>query len=539
MDLSIAKSIYEYAKVVKNNKVVSDAERVIEEYSVFQRDNPSLPYIAPFCGLDHTGPIIKILTHHGEDKINAIIDALEPLIPKLNDDEYLIGKATIRSGALKGPVTIKIPKNQESVRQIEKQNEERNKTKELSLFLDSILKEANFRETEWLEFKTNYSRIESERLGRILSGLSNTASVKNVQYAYLIYGINEPKREISGTNFNTESNAWKNIELELRQSFNPSIKYEILEFNYNENPQQHIVIFKIYAAGGEPVAYCGVPFFRKDDKTIPLKDYPDLLKNISNSASQQPIDNNIIVIIQQPKFIFNINSGNTTIDSNNTNSNNNIDNSPNTNIGSNNQIEVNSKESNIKWLVTFLVSIMALLFGDGIYIKYCSNTETKTIVSSSSTDALNYSSEATYANHDSNEINSNHPTDSVKGILSDTINHLKKDTLLLVRKDTVIVIQKDTTINNLKNISLINEACVLYHDAKSIYPDGVHIAGDVESLANSFNKFAKKIKNDKIELCNTFDDGIGTLTECGRKILKTVKRELEIYIRNNQINCNQ
>lgn len=96
MDLSIAKSIYEHAKVVKNNKIASDAERVIEEYSRFRRDNPSLPYIDPFCKLDHTGPLIKLLNRHGEDKIDAIIKALEPFIPKFIEDMDLSRVKTIK-----------------------------------------------------------------------------------------------------------------------------------------------------------------------------------------------------------------------------------------------------------------------------------------------------------------------------------------------------------------------------------------------------------------------------------------------------------
>lgn len=529
MDLTLARSIYERAIAVKKSKNAATAESISNEYLAFQAVNPYLPYVAPFIALNHYGSIIKLLDSEGEKTIDSIINALKPLFLDSNGNDFFIGKIPKDAG-LKNFDTIKISKNQETVRHIEKENAERKKNKELSLFLDSILKEAYFSETEWLEFKTNFSIEGYEYLGRIFSSLSNTARLYNLQFAYLIYGIYEPKKEISGTNLNTESKAWQKIEQELRQRFNPSIKYEILEFNYNENPQQHIVIFKIYAASDKPVAYRGESFFRRGDKTVALKDFPNHLNFFSNSKKQTVINNNITIIIQKPQVIFNIKIEN---------SNNNINGSPNTNIGSNNQIDINSKESNIKWLVTLLVPIIALLFGDGIYIKYCSNAETKTIVSSSSTNTLNYSSEATCANHDSNEINSNYPSDSVKATLSDTINRLKKDTLLLVRKDTVIVIQKDTITNNLKNISLINEACVLYHDAKSIYPDGVHIAGDVESLANSFNKFAKKIKSDKIELCSKFDDGLGTLTECGRKILKTVKRELEIYIRNNKINCNQ
>ena len=44
------------------------------------------------------------------------------------------------------------------------------------------------KETDWLEFKKNY--YDPESIGQYISALSNAAALNQVQYGYLIFGIN-------------------------------------------------------------------------------------------------------------------------------------------------------------------------------------------------------------------------------------------------------------------------------------------------------------------------------------------------------------
>ena len=168
-------------------------------------------------------------------------------------------------------------------------------SQELTSFLESILEKAKSRgsagELEWLEFKTNigesHTSITYDRLGEYLSGLANAACIKDVAYAYLILGIEDGSWDICGTNLQMETAEWKkqSYELWLRRGLDPSLSFVVEEFDYNDNPQQHIVVFTIPAASGEPIAFYGKEFVRIGSNLTNLKEYPDYLRKIYNSTT--------------------------------------------------------------------------------------------------------------------------------------------------------------------------------------------------------------------------------------------------------------
>lgn len=522
MDLSKAKSIYEYAKNVKNNKVPSDVERVIEQYSAFRNDNPNLPFIAPFCRLDHTGPLIKLLTHHGEDKIDAIIKALEPFIPKFCDDEFLVGKATIHSGVLEGPVTIKTHKDQEPIRRLEKQALERKRTQELSLFLDSILKEAKFMETEWLEFKTILLKDRYDYLGKIFSSLSNTARLYNLQYAYLIYGINEPKREISGTNFSTSSNIWQVIEQELHQRFTPSIKFEILEFNYNDDSQKHIVIFRIHAASDTPISYCGNVFVRKGDSTVLVgkKAHFTTIKTDS-SPQHSALDNSESEIIQKTPFFLElkISAG----------------------------ITIDLKVMSDKRPLLILVALVVITIG---FIKKCYIDEKNVDAISVSVNLQNKSSEqgkqiynVIYGDNN-NIFNSN--GDGNKQVAEKKIDNNNAGGDSDVENPTIA--QSSSSVQEESSSSMIKKrikldlddrrtVCTLYEGADTIVIHSMYAAGLLNSLIADYNDFA--VDNGLKTYENNYEkyDNGGAINNYGVSIHSSIKRTLKNIIDSNKMKC--
>ena len=503
MDLSIAKSIYEHAKVVKNNKVVSDAERVIEEYSVFQRDNPSLPYIAPFCGLDHTGPLIKILTQHGEDKIDTIIKVFEHIF--CSNENLIITKAPVRSSHLKNPTTIKTPINKEPIHRMKQQNLEKNQ--ELTLFLDSILKETKFMETEWLEFKRFNSRPDLDNFGKILAGLANTAFINNVAFAYLIIGIDDLKAEICGTKIKTVSEGWKSFEKKLRQSFQPSLEFEVDEFDYKNDPQKHIVIIKIHAASDKPVAYCGESFIRHGDKTVPLTDFPNYQNIFLNSTQQTVIDNSITIIIQNPQIIFKIK---------------------------------NEKKSCIKLIIELIIALLSVSGVSSIITISCDNSDKKMVEFNTpinnQNNSLNQSpivnGDATinyYANNDSKENHYN-----TKDSMITSSQSVNKEISYSSSKAIEKVIDK-------KKRDVEETACLLYRDAMQINPNANHVIGSLKSLVFNYNRFAKKIKLDTVEHKGKFHEqsyGLGSIGDSSSHMLPFIIFNVEKFIKINNINCN-
>ena len=152
-------------------------------------------------------------------------------------------------------------------------------------------------ETEWLEFKTNisesHSSITYERVGEYISGLSNSACLKDKPYGYLILGVEDGSWELKGTNLRMAEQKYGNqdYELWLRKNLNPKVAFDIEEFDYKNN---HIVMFIIPAAVGEPTNFKNEAYVRIDSNLTKLKDFPEYLRRIYSSQmdwSAQIIEN--------------------------------------------------------------------------------------------------------------------------------------------------------------------------------------------------------------------------------------------------------
>ncbi|MBQ7710893.1 MAG: putative DNA binding domain-containing protein [Bacteroidales bacterium] len=156
--------------------------------------------------------------------------------------------------------------------------------------LEELLSEARKRksagEREWLEFKTNigesHCSITYEGVGNYISGLSNSACLKYKSHGYLVLGVEDGSWNVVGTNLRMPTAKYGNqdYELWLRKGCSPIIPFEIEEFDYKGN---HVVIFEIQAAVGEPVNFKGVAYVRVNSNLTKLKDFPDFVRHIYNS----------------------------------------------------------------------------------------------------------------------------------------------------------------------------------------------------------------------------------------------------------------
>jgi ATP-dependent DNA helicase RecG len=156
--------------------------------------------------------------------------------------------------------------------------------------LEDLLSSARERkgagETEWLEFKTNigesHSSVTYEGVGNYISGLSNSACLKNKSYGYLVLGVEDGTWSVVGTNLemSTAKRGGQDYELWLRRNCDPITPFEIEEFEYKG---KHVVIFEINAAVGQPVFFKGVDYIRVNSNLTKLKDFPDFLRRIYNS----------------------------------------------------------------------------------------------------------------------------------------------------------------------------------------------------------------------------------------------------------------
>ncbi|MCU0469930.1 MAG: putative DNA binding domain-containing protein [Arcicella sp.] len=156
--------------------------------------------------------------------------------------------------------------------------------KDLQILLEELLQQNG--EQTWLEFKSNVApqraSITPEGIGEYISALANGATISNQDFGYLILGIEDQTKNIIGTNFKPSTHKIGNqdFELWLRLFVSPKINFEIFEFDYQLN---HLVIFRIPAAKGEPVSFQKKYFIRINSQKTDLLNYPAYVRQIYNS----------------------------------------------------------------------------------------------------------------------------------------------------------------------------------------------------------------------------------------------------------------
>ncbi len=157
--------------------------------------------------------------------------------------------------------------------------------KDLHSLLEELLQQNNG-EQAWLEFKSNVATqkasITIEGIGEYISALANGATISNQDFGYLILGVEDITKNIIGTNFRpfVQKVGNQDFELWLRLMVSPKISFEIFEFEYQ---YQHLVLFRIPAAKGEPVSFQKKFFIRINSQKTDLLNYPAYVRQVYNS----------------------------------------------------------------------------------------------------------------------------------------------------------------------------------------------------------------------------------------------------------------
>ncbi|MEQ8224677.1 MAG: ATP-binding protein [Candidatus Eremiobacterota bacterium] len=69
-------------------------------------------------------------------------------------------------------------------------------------------------ETEWLEFKEAKNNFDFDNLGKYFSALSNEANLKEKQYGWLIFGVEDKKKKIVGTRYRPDRASLESLKFE-------------------------------------------------------------------------------------------------------------------------------------------------------------------------------------------------------------------------------------------------------------------------------------------------------------------------------------
>lgn len=129
------------------------------------------------------------------------------------------------------------------------------------------------KETGWVEFKHN--NCEPKMVGEDISALANTATQKDRDFAYMVWGVDDTTHEIIGTTVRLPLQKKGQQELEnwLRVMLSKNADFEFLETEVDE---QHVELIRINKALNTPVAFEKTEYIRSGSYTKKLHDFPAL-----------------------------------------------------------------------------------------------------------------------------------------------------------------------------------------------------------------------------------------------------------------------
>lgn len=123
-------------------------------------------------------------------------------------------------------------------------------------------------ETEWVEFKSARNSFDFDDLGKYFSALSNEANLKNQEYGWLVFGVND-NHQIAGTNYRNNTASLQSLKHEIAQHTNNNLTFtEIYELNL---PEGRVILFQIPPAQqGIPISWKGHFYGRDGESLVPL-----------------------------------------------------------------------------------------------------------------------------------------------------------------------------------------------------------------------------------------------------------------------------
>jgi ATP-dependent DNA helicase RecG len=121
-------------------------------------------------------------------------------------------------------------------------------------------------ENEVFEFKEAKNGYDFRKIGKYFSALSNEANLKDVDCAWLIFGVEDKKKSIVGSNFRINKKDLHNLKKEIADQTTSRITFiEIYELNLAEG---RVVMLQIpFAPRGIPIAFQGF-YYARDNESL-------------------------------------------------------------------------------------------------------------------------------------------------------------------------------------------------------------------------------------------------------------------------------
>ena len=135
---------------------------------------------------------------------------------------------------------------------------------ELSKILDELLLNS---ENECVEFKAAKVGFDVDVLGKYFSALGNEANLKNKQYSWIVFGVDDKTHQLVNTNFYKDSN-FNKLKKQIYDNTTDNIGFiEIYELLKNN---KRVIMFQVPAASGTPINWKGFPYGRNGESLVPL-----------------------------------------------------------------------------------------------------------------------------------------------------------------------------------------------------------------------------------------------------------------------------
>ena len=124
-------------------------------------------------------------------------------------------------------------------------------------------------ENEILEFKEAKKNFDFNKIGKYFSALANEANLSNRDEAWLIFGIEDKEKRLTGTSFRDNLQNLHNLKREISEKTTSGITFkEIYEV---EKEGKRVVLFQIPSAPkGLPIAWNGHYYGRNGESLSPL-----------------------------------------------------------------------------------------------------------------------------------------------------------------------------------------------------------------------------------------------------------------------------
>lgn len=149
--------------------------------------------------------------------------------------------------------------------------------KELCDILNELIKNE---ESECVEFKRAENNFDIDRLGKYFSAISNEATLKNKQYGWIVFGIDDKTHQYTNTKFYYDNN-FNSIKKQI--SDNTTDNTTFIEIYKLEIEQNRVIMFQVPAASGTSMNWKGFPYGRNGESLVSLA--PNKIEQIKATAN--------------------------------------------------------------------------------------------------------------------------------------------------------------------------------------------------------------------------------------------------------------